>query len=170
MSKEEVERLLRFGAYHFFNEEENDSTEKVTDFFEEDIDSILKSRTKKVHCSEHKELSNFKSTFSTTKSDVSKDSEGCGVTSTTNIDVDDPDFWRKILGNEEMNTSVKNNGSGEKSNYSTRQKRKRINYSEQVYFDNLFGALGTDTKEETKDIEDADEALDAEETIEAEGA
>ena len=159
MTKEQVERLLRFGAYDFFTEDENGISEKETiDFFKEDIDSILKSRTKKVNCSaEYKELPNNDSPFSKTNLNLARGSKASDI----DVDVDDPDFWRKIISNVETNVNEEPNGSRKNDYaYSTRQRKKRVNYSEQDYFDNILGTVATpkkasETKETTSAIKGA---------------
>jgi hypothetical protein len=170
MTKDEVETLLRHGAYNFLVEEENGESERVSaDFCEEDIDSILKSRTKRVLG--EKEVYLIGSTlskvnFKTTKSD----SNNTEILS--NIDVDDPDFWSKIIdSNGELRrnndsqsetTNSKELGRGENggdvepltsnpTSYTRNliQRGKRVDYSEENYFDNLLGTF-EDTKAESE--------------------
>ena len=134
MTKDSIERLLRFGAYFFFSEEENDASEIC--FFKEDIDTILKSRTKKVHSTKHGQY-----TFSNASFNLTTPHKKRNEASTNSIDIDDPEFWKKILGDKAVNSDALAKGPDEKNNASSTRQRgtKRINYSEQMYFDKILG-------------------------------
>lgn len=86
MDKKEIEQLLRYGAYNTFSEE--NENEK---FDEQDIDQILeRNSTTIVHdnpSAEANALSSFsKASFISSSGDANAD-----------LDVSDPDFWKKLL-------------------------------------------------------------------------
>jgi len=96
MTKEEVEKLLKHGAYDIFKEDKDGTSEKESnDFVSQDIDSILARRAKTVIHDNTGSNSNAaggtfsKASFKSTSSD--------GVAA-AEIDVDDPDFWTKVVG------------------------------------------------------------------------
>ena len=77
---QEIDRLLRKGAYHMLNDIEEEN------FGEQDIDQIL-SRSRVVVYNEK-----AGSTFSKANFDVESDDD--------NVDINDPNFWDKILPNK----------------------------------------------------------------------
>eukprot|EP00924_Labyrinthula_sp_SR-Ha-C_P004724 augustus_masked-scaffold_1-processed-gene-9.8-mRNA-1 protein AED:0.23 eAED:0.24 QI:255/0/0/0.33/1/1/3/0/1246 len=87
----ETERLLRYGAYVL----KDDNDEDAKGFEQEDIDVILRKRARKINVDESKagdkgvELS--KARFIGNKEDENK-----------NLDVDDPEFWNKVMGEEQL--------------------------------------------------------------------
>lgn len=84
MTKEEVEKLLRKGAYDIFKEDKDESN----DFVSQDIDSILERRAKTiVHENTGTKSKAAGGTFS--KASFKNANE------TAEVDVDDPDFWTK---------------------------------------------------------------------------
>ena len=96
MDSKEMEQLLRQGAYALM---ENDEAE-VQAFCEEDIDSILNSRSRKVEEQKRDKteswLSKRKNKLNTHK--VNKSSfTASSSTEYAQVDVNDPDFWRKVL-------------------------------------------------------------------------
>ena len=86
MTKEEVEKLLKNGAYEIFAESKDGSGEKESnDFISQDIDSILERRaTTIVHDNSGKSIGGTfaKASFKHTNQ-------------INDTDVDDPDFWTK---------------------------------------------------------------------------
>lgn len=77
---QEIDKLLRKGAYHMLNDIEEEN------FGEEDIDQILINRSKVVVYNEAEG-----STFAKASFDSNKDEEDADV------DIEDPNFWSKIL-------------------------------------------------------------------------
>lgn len=87
LNKKEIDALLKHGAYDIFREGQDEGEQ----YYEEDIDKIL-------------ERSSF-----TLKSDQQAAGEGggalsafskasfCSASSAPDVDLDDPDFWKKIL-------------------------------------------------------------------------
>ena len=89
LGADEVDALLRYGAYHLFQENENDEEEKKKDqvLQEEDIDEILKRASTVVHKDE--ESASGGSGFSKISFCVSeKDAD---------IDLNAEDFWERVL-------------------------------------------------------------------------
>ncbi|KAH0789811.1 F/Y-rich N-terminus family protein [Histomonas meleagridis] len=78
---EEMEKLLRFGAYYAFEEKDNDNTEKFT---EEDIESIL---SKSLTIKHDNIFGGEGSTFSKAQFEINED--------VSQVDLTDPDFWNK---------------------------------------------------------------------------
>ena len=77
----EIENLLRYGAYSLLE----DDTSKSQQFFESNIDEILKNKTRVVNYNMIRSNYSFnKSSFISTASDAT-------------INVDDPNFWNKVL-------------------------------------------------------------------------
>jgi hypothetical protein len=98
MTKEEVEKLLRVGAYDIFNEDKAGTAEaESNDFKEQDIESILSRRSRKVvHDNTGSGSAAAGGTFSKA-SFINKTPSKTGDTSngqsTEDIDINDPDFW-----------------------------------------------------------------------------
>lgn len=96
LSKEEIEKLLRCGAYDIFSEEQAGSSEKESnDFIEQDIDSILARRTKIVV---HENTGSMSNAAGGTFSKASFTAKGSSSTPGKDVDIDDPDFWTKMVG------------------------------------------------------------------------
>ena len=97
LSKEEVERLLRHGAYDIFNEEKSGSSEQESKEFEsQDIDSILARRAKTVVHDNTGSKSNAaggtfsKASFRAQNTGKSGDGTGNGDDTGEDVDIDDP--------------------------------------------------------------------------------
>lgn len=85
MSKKDAETLLKYGAYDLFKEErEGRSEERSNAFCEADIDQILEKNAKVITIDSQGGSSFSKASFITNTSDE--------------IDINDPDFWTKIVG------------------------------------------------------------------------
>ena len=136
MTKEEVERLLRHGAYDIFNEEKAGSADaESNDFVQQDIDSILARRSKTVVHDQTGSNSNAAGgTFSKASFRAPKTPGGQEKAKDDDIDIDDPDFWTKMVGEPKFNDS---------ETVSSGMKRKRMhkNYSEIEYEKRLDGSL-----------------------------
>ncbi|KAG1712992.1 hypothetical protein DVH05_000722 [Phytophthora capsici] len=95
MSKEEIENLLKHGAYEMFKEQESEAEAASKKFGEESIDQILSRSTTIVHDptkdADGNEKKNAMSSFSkaTFVSSANPDKE---------VDIDDPNFWTKVIG------------------------------------------------------------------------
>jgi hypothetical protein len=136
MTKEEVERLLRHGAYDIFNEEKAGSADaESNDFVQQDIDSILARRSKTVVHDQTGSNSNAAGgTFSKASFKAPKTPGGQEKAKEDDIDIDDPEFWTKMVGEAKFDDS---------EIISSGMKRKRINksYSEIEYENGLDGPL-----------------------------
>jgi len=149
MTKEEVERLLRHGAYDIFNEEKSGSADaESNDFVQQDIDSILERRSKTVIHDQTGSNSNAaggtfsKASFKAPKTPVS----GQGKAQVNeDIDIDDPEFWKKMVGEAlaDDNDAIM---TGKK------RKRTKAHYSETAYDKKLDGTLllsGSDSSDDS---------------------
>ena len=149
MTKDEIEKLLRHGAYDIFNEEKTGSSEKESnDFIEQDIDSILERRTKTVI---HENTGSKSNAAGGTFSKASFKSMNAGTNETGDVDVDDPDFWKKVVG--EAKAEKLNDLLGKK------RKRAKTNYNERDYERQIEAHLGDGvfmtSDEEAEDSDDA---------------
>lgn len=87
LSKKEIEDLLKKGAYGALMEDDNAGDK----FCEEDIDQILSRRTQVITIEQEKGSSFSKASFASTSD-------------RTDIDIDDPDFWKKWAKRAEIDT------------------------------------------------------------------
>jgi hypothetical protein len=126
MSKEEVERLLKHGAYDILNEEKAGTAEAAsTEFIKQDIDSILAGRSRTVvHENTGSKSGAGGGTFSKASFQVSKTPSG--KDKSEQIEVDDPNFWAKILGDKHLKDE-------EDDLASKKRQRTQTNYSEDAY-------------------------------------
>ena len=152
MTKEEVERLLRHGAYDIFNEEKAGSADaESNDFVQQDIDSILERRAKTVIHDQTGSNSNAaggtfsKASFIAPKTPVG----GQGKTQEEDIDIDDPEFWKKMVGEAKVDDDDK---------IMTGKKRKRTKaaYSESQYDKSLDSNLLLSDSDGSSDDSDSD--------------
>lgn len=135
LSKEEVERLLRHGAYDIFNEEKAGNAEaESNDFIQSDIDAILDSRSRTVvHENTGSHSNAAGGTFSKARFTVSAKSPDPNKRSNEDIDIEDPDFWEKMIGESKSSEMDVDLGP---------RQRTKSNYSEAAYQKNLEFALG----------------------------
>ncbi|CAI5728296.1 unnamed protein product [Hyaloperonospora brassicae] len=95
MSKEEIESLLKHGAYEMFKEQDGEAEAASKKFGEESIDQILSRSTTIVHDPtrnvDGNEKRNIMSSFSKATFVSSTDPDD-------KVDVDDPNFWTKVIG------------------------------------------------------------------------
>ncbi|CAK4318492.1 unnamed protein product [Aphanomyces euteiches] len=107
-SKEEIESLLKHGAYEMFKEEkEGDAEAASKKFSEESVDEILSRSTTVIHDPKKQEKNLFSSSFSkaTFVSSTNPDEQ---------VALDDPDFWIKVIGLTGMPEEEKKNKTPEK--------------------------------------------------------
>lgn len=151
LSKEEVERLLRHGAYDIFNEEKTGSAEAESNaFVQQDIDSILQRRARTVIHESTGSGSNAEgSTFSKARFTAHTPSKG---SASNDIDIEDPDFWKKVVGE----------GDTEKDENILLQPRKRgdLNYSENAYLKELERQLHFNNEDSESETDDESSAGD----------
>ncbi|TYZ64179.1 hypothetical protein PybrP1_006326 [[Pythium] brassicae (nom. inval.)] len=99
-SKDEIENLLKHGAYEIFKEEKEGDAEAASKrFSEESIDQILSRSTKIVHDPKAVGDADGK------KSLMSSFSKATFVSSANpdeQVALDDPDFWTKVIGLQEV--------------------------------------------------------------------
>jgi hypothetical protein len=132
LTKDEVERLLRHGAYDIFNEEKAGSADaESNDFIQQDIDSILERRSRKVvHGNTGSQSNAAGGTFSKASFKAAKSPDG-KKGSTEDVDIEDPEFWTKMVGE----------APPEEASELKPRKRQRTNYSENLYGRQIDEAL-----------------------------
>jgi len=116
MTKDEAEKLLKLGAYDAYNEDKLDVESE--EFLAEDIDTILQRRAYTIVHEDTGTKSNAKGgTFSkaafTTRTSVDQND--------ADVDLDDPNFWTKMLGHVEVHQQ-------HKSPVPKKRQRKVVNY------------------------------------------
>lgn len=117
LSKKEIEDLLKKGAYGALMEDDNAGDK----FCEEDIDQILMRRTQIITLESEKGSQFSKATFASNSD-------------RTDIDIDDPDFWKKWAKRAEIDTeSVLTNGQEELLVLSEPRRRTQIKRYGQVW-------------------------------------
>ena len=153
MTKEEVERLLRHGAYDIFNEDKSGNAEaESNDFVQQDIDSILERRSRKVvHANTGSGSAAAGGTFSKA-SFVSKtpSKSGNNNEASEDVDINDPDFWTKMVGEAKP----------EAESILKPRKRNTTNYSEKSWDKNLQKALMYESEYSDSDGSDSDESAE----------
>lgn len=115
---------MRCGAYDIFREEQDGVSEKESnDFIEQDIDSILARRTKTViHDNTGSNSNAAGGTFSKASFNAKRGASAPGK----DVDIDDPDFWTKMVGEAKATNDDDHISSGKK------RIRKKANYNEQL--------------------------------------
>ena len=149
MTKEEVEKLLKHGAYDIFKEDQDGTSEKESnDFVSQDIDSILERRAKTVvHDNTGSNSTAKGGTFSKAsfKNTASTSKEG-------EVDVDDPDFWTKVVGEAKE----------EEDEELGKRKRAKQSYNEKEYLKLLDAQIkhGVDEGSDSDDASQSSEFSD----------
>ena len=136
MTKEEVERLLRHGAYDIFNEDKAGTAEaESNNFVEQDIDSILERRSRTVVHNNTGSGSNAAGgTFSKASFAAPKTPSGDKSRPTEDIDIEDPEFWSKMVGE----------APAEVQSVLKPRRRQKANYSEKFYERQLASMITMD--------------------------
>lgn len=150
MSKEEVERLLKHGAYDILNEEKAGTAEAASnEFIKQDIDSILAGRSRTVvHENTGSKSDAAGGTFAKASFQMTKTP---GKDKTDGVEVDDPNFWSKILGEKHLKESQEDLAL-------EKRQRNQTNYNEAAYQRQIEAALLSDIDSESdSDGEDDEE-------------
>jgi len=147
MTKEEVERLLRHGAYDIFNEEKAGSAEaESNDFVQQDIDSILERRTTRVvHNNTGSESNAGGGTFSKASFVAHSTPSGKDGGQREDVDIEDPDFWKKMVGE----------AKDEPESVLKPRQRKQAIYSEKFYERQLDQVIAFNPSVSDKDSDSA---------------
>mmetsp|Transcript_21082 Transcript_21082/g.58594 ORF Transcript_21082/g.58594 Transcript_21082/m.58594 type:complete len:2371 (-) Transcript_21082:379-7491(-) len=158
MTKEEVERLLRHGAYDIFNEDKAGTAEaESNDFVQQDIDSILSRRSRKiVHGNTGTGSSAAGGTFSKASFVHKIPSKEGEKGSAEDIDINDPDFWSKMVGEAKP----------EEESILKPRRRNQTNYDEKNWDRNLQKALRFGVGDESDVFSDSDDDDDDDESAE----
>ncbi|RHY97583.1 hypothetical protein DYB31_006167 [Aphanomyces astaci] len=122
-SKEEIESLLKYGAYEMFKEDDADAASKK--FNEESVDEILKRSKTVVHDPKKDQtVAAFGSSFSKATF-VSSENPA------EQVALDDPDFWIKVIGLTGVaESNAKHNKTPEKRRCKGRKTYKEIGSDE----------------------------------------
>lgn len=151
LSKEEIEKLLRHGAYGIFTEDQ-EGAEESNAFVQQDIDTILERRSRKVvHENTGSGSSAAGGTFSKARFAAPSATDG-KKGSKEDVDIDDEDFWKKMVG-EGHDDPLEDDLAGK------RRKRKVTNYSEGLYEKKIDQSLRA-SDDEADDDDDASESED----------
>lgn len=158
MTKEEVERLLRHGAYDIFNEEKSGSAEAESNaFIQQDIDSILQRRARTVvHENTGSGGNAAGGTFSKASFVAPKTPSGSNDKQQEDVDIEDPDFWKKMVGEAKP----------EAESVLKPRQRNKANYSEKFYEKQLHKFIsmnpeGSDSSDSESGVgDDSDESDD----------
>lgn len=160
MTKEEVEKLLRHGAYDIFAEDKAGTGEAESkDFIEQDIDSILARRTRQIV---HENTGSgsaaaggtfSKASFVNTKTPTK--GKDASQPNKEEVDINDPDFWTKMVGEAKPE---------EESVLQEKRKRKETNYNEKTWHKLQHLGIGDDDSASgTSDGDSDDSAEDPDE-------
>ena len=137
MTKEEVERLLRHGAYDIFNEDKAGNAEaESNNFVQQDIDSILSRRSRKiVHGNTGSGSSAAGGTFSKASFVHKTPTKGSGDGTTEDVDINDPDFWKKMVGEAKPEEqSILAPRRRNQANYNEKKMQKALRYGSETDF------------------------------------
>lgn len=153
MTKEEVERLLRHGAYDIFNEDKAGAAEAESSAFEQqDIDTILERRSKTViHDNTGSKNNVAGSTFSKASFKAPKTPDGKKSTGGEDVDIDDPDFWKKMVGEGQVESDGLDFDGRKRT-------RREANYSEKEYQKQLDNSLMLSDSESGSGASDGDDS------------
>lgn len=161
LSKSDIEKLLRHGAYDVFKEEKEGKAEaESNEFVQQDIDTIMARRSRTiVHDNTGSQSSSAGGTFSKASFKVAK-APGDAGTVEEDVDVDDPEFWKKVLGEPKakgdsaVNTLDKASRRRYPTNYNEARLLKdfdsKINYNE----NGEYASDSTDNSETEEQNED----------------
>lgn len=142
--------MLRHGAYEMFNEEEAGDADKISnDFIAQDIDAILDRRSRTVvHDNTGTGSSAAGGTFSKA-SFKAKSPDPHSKGGDEEVDVDDPDFWKKFFKDLPQ--------EDEEELHRGKRQRNKHNYSDRIYAENLeqnlLGDGDDDSSVESMDLE-----------------
>jgi chromodomain-helicase-DNA-binding protein 7 len=142
LTKEEVEKLLRHGAYEIFNEDKAGSAEAESNsFVRQDLDSILQRRSRTVvHDKTGTQNGAAGSTFSKASFKVARTPDTAKGTQ-EDVDIEDPDFWKKMVGEGQADDVA--------DDFATKRQRKETNYSEKAYLHSLEASLNYSDDEQS---------------------
>lgn len=127
LNKKEIENLLKYGAYHIFEEEKEGISEKESQMFcDSNIDEILEKSCKIITSEDNSNGKDNDSIFS---------KASFVVNNSDTVDINDPDFWSKYVGIN--NNNIHNDDDEyyiENEDYENKKsKRNRTNVSLDIY-------------------------------------
>ena len=138
MTKNELENLLRHGAYDLFRENDKESSKKSAQYNSENIEDIL----------ERSKVVTYDATNGT-ENHFSKATFVAGTSEDNEVDIDDPDFWSKTIG-----LQMPTNSPIKLDRASRSARMKRVSYNPKDFY-------GKDVADAFEDAEeDGDEEYD----------
>ena len=154
LTKKEIEKLLRHGAYGILSEEKDGTGEAASnDFVQQDIDTILERRSRTVvHDNTGSHSKAAGGTFS--KARFSSASSGGKKSAAEDIDIEDPNFWTKMVG------EAKHEDDEEESAALPGKRARAATYSEKDYDKKLRKMIANAESDSDADI-DADAEAEA---------
>jgi hypothetical protein len=157
LTKDEIEKLLRHGAYDIFHEEKAGTGDaESTAFVEQDIDSILERRSKKlVHENSGSKSNVAGGTFSKASfkaKGTTDPTDGENSINHIDVDIDDPDFWSKMIGVTKAEENVIEHGK--------KRRRRMTNYSESQYGKSIDQTIGDLASDQSQSDEARDDDFD----------
>jgi hypothetical protein len=155
LSKEQIERLLRHGAYEILNEDKEGAEAASSAFIAQDIDTILKRSHVIVHENTGSGSSAAGGKFSKARFSTSQTGNSSGK---EQVDIDDPSFWTKMLG-EPIDEIAEEIVVGKRS-------RKVNNYSEDAYDKKFLESYDLESDDEVdSDAKDKKSETRADESV-----
>lgn len=148
-----MEKLLRHGAYDILNEEKAGKSEaESNEYAQQDIDSILQLHSRTVVHENTGSKSNASGgTFAKARFRATK-TPSKGESSAEDVDIEDPDFWKKMVGateKEEDERIVHGQRIRRQQNYSEKAQWEAM----EVEYSDVESEKNDDSDEEDDDIE-----------------
>lgn len=163
LSKAEVEKLLRHGAYDIFNEDAAGTAEaESNDFVHQDIDSILEGRSRTVvHDGTGTKSNAAGGTFSKARFNVAG-TPSKGKSKHDDVDIEDPDFWKKMVGESKVEEDSDDITS-------KRRRRKESDFYNEKKNQALFNAMLDEKGDDESDSDHSSAGNDEEDDEEEDG-
>lgn len=158
-----MEKLLRHGAYDMFQEENEGKSEKESnEFIEQDIDTILERRAKTViHENTGSKSNAAGGTFSKAsfKGLTGNETDQNGTSASADVDIDDPDFWKKMVGEAKFEDEdiIKSTKKRSRGNVSYNENAFDMRLDERLTFSDEDSSVGSTDSNESFDPEGRDE-------------
>jgi hypothetical protein len=157
LSKSDVEKLLRHGAYDIFNEDKAGAGDAESNaFVQQDIDTILERRSRTIiHENSGSQSNAAGGTFSKASFKVAKSPGAPGAASVHDeIDVEDPEFWKKMLGEPKAEVRVELDKAS--------RRKVRTNYNENQFLQQLSQGIDVADYEQASSSDSSGEDEDSE--------
>ena len=130
MSKDEMERLLKYGAYSVFDAVGENKDEEEDGFFNASIDEILQARTRAVNTLGGGDEDDLNS-----ERDILSKATFASKENGESVEIDDPDFWKKVLGEDAVS---KKEETLILDRTERRSRKRKVDYSEKSIWTNVM--------------------------------